>query len=213
MDRIRTKAFLGTIAALIGLEMVSLFFYRLSWFKSFTPLGWTGVVRGLQILLFFALFWMFSVPISTAGLKKFVRGSLVGLAVALILGSGFFLVVHLIRLLWGIDMRAFMNPGIRILDPLPLVILCLLGPFAEELFFRGLCYSLLRAHTGVWVAVALSSLFFGASHLLSAGALGVVLVPAVGGVVLALLYEFTGSLLAPFVLHALANFILFSRLL
>jgi membrane protease YdiL (CAAX protease family) len=35
----------------------------------------------------------------------------------------------------------------------------------------------------------------------------------VGGVVFALLYEYTGSLFAPFILHGAGNFILFSRII
>lgn len=213
MDRIRQKAFVATMAALIGLECASILLYRRPWAGRVTPLDWTGLVRGADILLFFLLFKRLDVPLAAVGLRRFVRGAVTGLAVALILGSGFFLAVYSIRWLWGVDLRGFVNPGIRVRGPALLVVLCLLGPFVEEIFFRGLCYTLIRAHTGVWVSVALSACLFGASHFLGSGALGVVLVPVVGGVVLALLYEFTGSLFAPFVLHAVANFVLFSGII
>jgi len=213
MDRIREKAFLATIASLIGLEVVSVFLQRLPWSRGFTPLGWTAMVRCADILLFFILFKILSVPLSEAGLRKFFKGFITGLAVSLILGSGFFLVLYSIRSLWGVDLRVFVNPGVRGLGLAPLAVLCLIGPFAEEIFFRGLCYTVIRAHTGVWVSVALTAFLFGTSHFLSTLALGVVLVPLVGGVILALLYELTGNLFAPFTLHALANFILFSRII
>lgn len=212
MDRIREKAFLATIAALIGLEFASLLLYRRPWARGFTPLGWTAMVRSADVFLFFILFKTLSVPVSAAGLKKFIKGAVTGLAVSLILGSGFFLVLYCIRLIWGVDLRVFLNPGVRVQGLAPLAVLCLLGPFVEEIFFRGLCYTLIRAHTGVWVSVSLSACLFGASHFLSTGALGVVLVPLVGGIVLALLYELTESLLAPFILHAVGNFIIFSRI-
>ncbi len=212
MDWVRRKAFLVTIAALIGLEWASVFLYGRPWARGFTPLGWTALVRGADILLFFLLFNALSVPVSAAGLKKLARGALTGLVVALILGSGVLLILHSIRWVWEVDLRAFLNPGITVRGLAPLAVLCLVGPFAEEIFFRGLCYTLIRAHTGVWVSVALSALLFGGSHLLSGNALGVVVLPLVGGVVLALLYEFSGSLLAPFILHAAGNFILFSRI-
>lgn len=212
MDRIREKPFLATIAALIGLECVSVFLYRLPWARGFTPLGWTALVRCADILLFLLLFQTLSLPLSTAGLRRFVRGSVTGLAVSVVLGSGFFLILHAIRFFWGVDLRAFVDPGVRVRTPAALGVLCLLGPFAEEIFFRGLCYTLIRAHRGVWVSVILSACLFGASHFLSAGALGAV-VPLVGGVVLALLYELTGSLFAPFILHTAANLVLFSGIL
>lgn len=212
MDRIRKKVFLATIASLIALEVVSVFLHRLSWARGFTPLGWTAMIRCADILLFFILFRILSVPPSEAGLRKFFKGSITGLAVSLILGSGFFLVLYSIRSFWGVNLRVFVNPGGRVLGVAPLAVLCLIGPFAEEIFFRGLCYSLIRAHRGIWVSVALTSFLFATSHFLSALALGVVLIPLVGGVIFALLYELTGSLFAPFTLHALANFILFSKI-
>jgi len=213
MDRLRENAFLATIASLIGVEFASVFLCRLPWAAGFTPLGWTAMVRCGDVFLFFILFKTLSVPLSAAGLTKFIKGSITGLAASLILGSGFFLVHYSIRLLWGVDLRVFVNPGVRVQEPAYLAVLCLIGPFAEEIFFRGLCYTLIRAHTWVWVSVALSALLFGASHFLMAGVLGVVLVPLVGGIVFALLFEWTGSLLTPFILHAVANFILFSRIL
>jgi len=213
MDRIRKTAFLATIAALIGLEFVSVFLHRQPWARVVTPLSWTAMVRCADIFLFLIFFWFLSVPMSAAGLRKFVKGSITGLAAALILGSGFFLVLYSIRSLWGVDLRAFVNPGVRVQDPVPLAILCLLGPFVEEIFFRGLCYTLIRAHSGVWVSVVFSAALFGASHFLSTGTLGLAIVPLVGGVIFALLYEFTGSLLVPFILHAVANLILFTRII
>lgn len=212
MGRLRTSGFLATIAALLVLEVSSVYFYRLSWVKSLTPLGWTAIVRSTDILLFLVLFKVFSIPVSAVGLRKLIRGSVIGLALSIILGGGFFGVVYAIRSLWGIDLRSFINPGVKVEGLFPLMVLSLLGPFAEEIFFRGLWYTLIRAHRGVVVSVAVSAALFGATHLLNTGALGAVIVPALGGIVLALLYESTQSLFAPFILHGLANFILFSRI-
>ncbi len=213
MDRIREHAFLATIASLIGLEVASLFLLRLPWVRGFTPLGWTAIVRCLDILLFFVLFGILHVPLSAAGVRRFIMGSVTGLVVSQILGSSFFLILHSIRWLWGVDLRVFLYSGVKVSGLAPLAVLCLLGPFAEEIFFRGLCYTVIRAHTRVWVSVVLSAALFGATHFLGGGTLSGVLVPFVGGIVFALLYEFTGSLLAPFILHGLGNFVLFSRIL
>jgi len=213
MDRVEKIAFLTTIAALIGLECVATLLHRQSWASVFTPLSWTAMVRCADILLFLIMFRLLSVPLSVVGLKKFVRGSIAGLAVSLALGSGFFLLSHMTRSLWGVDLRTFANPGVTVRAPAPLVTLCLIGPFVEEIFFRGLCYTLIRGHSGMWISVILSALLFAAGHFLNAGAPAVALIPFIGGIVFALLYEYTGSLFAPFALHAVANFILFTRII
>jgi len=88
MDRIRKEAFLATIGALIGLEVASLFLHRLPWARGFLPLSWTAMVRCADILLFFALFRIQSIPVSTVGLRNPVKGSIIGLAASLVLEHG-----------------------------------------------------------------------------------------------------------------------------
>ena len=213
MDRMSKIAFLATIAGLVGIEFASIFLHRLPWARAFAPLSWTAMVRFADILLFLSLFGLLSIPISAAGLRRVVRGSMIGLIASLVLGSGFFLVQHLVRSNWGVDLRAILGTGHKVRGLAPLALLCLLGPFVEEIFFRGLCYTLIRAYRGIWVSVALSAGVFAVSHLLTAVGLHVILVPLVGGVIFALLFEFSRSLFAPFVLHVVANFILFSGIL
>ncbi len=213
MERIKESALLATAAALVVLELAAAFLHRLALARGFSPLTWIAAVRCADMILFFTLFRILSVPFSTAGLRRFVRGSLMGLGVSLVLGSGFFLLLYAAQALCGVDLRAFVNPGLKVRGVLPLAVLCLLGPFVEEIFFRGLCYTLIRAHCGVWLSVVLSALIFAASHLLGAGTVAVVLVPLMGGVIFALLYEYADSLFAPFALHAVGNFILFSKII
>jgi len=213
MDRMKPIAFLGTIAALVALEWASPYLHRLSWGVPFSPLAWTALVRSMDVLLFLTLFRVLCVPISTAGLKRPATGILVGLAVSLVLGGGFFLFTLFVRLLWKIDLTALLGSGVRVRGVGSLVVLCLVGPFTEELFFRGLCYTLIKTNTAVWFAVISSTVLFGASHLLGGATATGVVVPLCGGVVLALLYELTGSLFTPFALHAMANFILFTRII
>lgn len=213
MDRMKFLAFLGSIAALAVLEWASPSLYHLLRAGAPPPLAWTAMVRAMDILLFLILFRFLAVPISAAGLNKPATGTLIGLGAALVLGGVFFVFAYLVRFLWKIDLTALVGPGGGVYDPGSLIVLCLVGPFTEELFFRGLCYTLIKTHTAVWVAVILSTALFGASHLLGGGGLHVVLVHLCGGVVLALLYELTESLFAPFALHAAANLILFTKLI
>jgi hypothetical protein len=95
-------------------------------------------------------------------------------------------------------MRPLMSPAW--LGPLILVI-GIIGPFGEEAFFRGFTYTTLRKRFGIAWATVLSALLFAFIHLNP-----LALVPIfVIGIVLAVLYERTGTLAAPFALHALNN--------
>jgi len=83
-----------------------------------------------------------------------------------------------------------------------LVSMGLVGPVAEELFFRGGLYAMLRQSLSVPQAVVVTSLFFASAH---AGQVGLPVIQLVGGVAFAVLYEKTGSLLAPVLVHAVGN--------
>ena len=77
---------------------------------------------------------------------------------------------------------------------------CVVGPFVEELFFRGLLYAWMRQGLAAWLCIALTSVLFASVH----GHLSVV--QLVGGVLFAGLYEWRNNVWPGFVLHAAANF-------
>ncbi|OLC29753.1 MAG: hypothetical protein AUH31_06125 [Armatimonadetes bacterium 13_1_40CM_64_14] len=83
-----------------------------------------------------------------------------------------------------------------------LVLLCVLVPIGEEVFFRGFIYNTLRRWGWVW-AVILSSVLFAAVHLQIVHFLPILLL----GVVLAVLYQRTGSLVASMAVHGVNNLI------
>lgn len=75
-------------------------------------------------------------------------------------------------------------------------------PFAEELFFRGIVYTWIRGRLGVGSSVFASALLFGGAHaVFPMVAIGAFLV----GLALAFVYERTGTLWAPVVVHAVFN--------
>jgi uncharacterized protein len=76
---------------------------------------------------------------------------------------------------------------------------CLIGPFVEELFFRGLLYAWMRQSISPVLCILLTSLLFASMH----GNLSVI--QLTGGILFALLYEWRKNIWAPFVVHALAN--------
>ena len=82
-----------------------------------------------------------------------------------------------------------------------LLVAGLLGPIAEEVFFRGFVYGYLR-RWGVITALAGSTLLFVLAH----PQLPALPVPQViGGIIFALAYEKEGSLAAPVTIHVLGN--------
>ncbi|MDR1158913.1 MAG: CPBP family intramembrane metalloprotease [Oscillospiraceae bacterium] len=78
---------------------------------------------------------------------------------------------------------------------------CLLLPFTEEVVFRGLGYRILRDGFPVRAAVVLQALIFAAFHLNLLQSFYVFPV----AIVLGLVYEWSGSLLAPVLLHVAFN--------
>ena len=80
-----------------------------------------------------------------------------------------------------------------------------LAPLSEEIFFRGFMYGGLRRRLPVWGAAAISGLVFGLLHYTGPDSIGVVPQLAVLGVLLAWLYERTGSLWPPIMLHVVNN--------
>jgi membrane protease YdiL (CAAX protease family) len=84
------------------------------------------------------------------------------------------------------------------------LLVCVAAPIAEELFFRGFCFTALRRWIGLVPGAIATGVIFGLIHAGSADA--VFLVPlAIFGALLCVLYHRTGSLLPPMVLHALNN--------
>ena len=90
-------------------------------------------------------------------------------------------------------------------DPLVLVLMvvvaCVGAPLAEEVIFRGYIYGVAKRFAGIPLAVVFSGLLFGAVH----GNLAALLPLTVLGIILALTYEYTGSLWGPIAIHFCFN--------
>jgi membrane protease YdiL (CAAX protease family) len=79
---------------------------------------------------------------------------------------------------------------------------------SEELVFRGILFRWLEEFGGSWVALLLTSAFFGASHLMNphASVIAAVGIALEAGVMLGAAYMLTRSLWLPMGLHAAWNF-------
>lgn len=88
------------------------------------------------------------------------------------------------------------------------ILIVVLAPLSEELFFRGFMFASLRRSMPLWPAAVIAAVVWGSLHL-SGGNIGVAVQLSVFGVILAWLYERSGTLWAPITAHALNNTIAF----
>jgi membrane protease YdiL (CAAX protease family) len=90
-------------------------------------------------------------------------------------------------------------------DPMVLILMAvaavLVAPISEEVVFRGYLYPAAKKFAGPWMAALCTGLVFAAAH----GSLAALLPLFIFGVVLALLYEKTGSIWAPVAVHFCFN--------
>jgi membrane protease YdiL (CAAX protease family) len=90
-------------------------------------------------------------------------------------------------------------------------LIVIVAPLSEELFFRGFMYAGLRRSLPLWPAALISALIWGSLHL-GGGNVGVAVQLSIFGVILAWLYERSGTLWAPIFAHMLNNTIAFTLL-
>lgn len=141
--------------------------------------------------------------------RKVLAASAAG-AIALMV---FITAVAEILILFGIKITGTPNGGVTAGDlhqlPISILFIVLIGPFAEELMFRGLLLDWLKQRIAAWQAVVLISLLFAAlhSHSFSNGVAGWLALAdrfllGIATSFLALRYK---SLRPSFILHAVNN--------
>jgi hypothetical protein len=89
-----------------------------------------------------------------------------------------------------------------------LLVGALIGPIAEEIFFRGILYGFFR-RWGIPAAVLLSTLLFVLPHSHSPG-LAIPVTQLIGGILFAVAYEIEKNLLVPITIHSLGNLAIFT---
>jgi uncharacterized protein len=92
------------------------------------------------------------------------------------------------------------------------LIVCV-APVTEEVFFRGFMFNGLRRGTSFAVAALVSAAIWGVFHYTGEGSWGVVLQLTVFGIVLAWLYERTGSVYPTIAVHGFNNALAFAILI
>jgi len=206
-NKISLKTFAAAAAAVLCIEAL---FRLMPPGATLTPLATLGVVRCLEAVLLIYIAVRLEKDPGSIGLTPARIPA--GLKQGLIWSAGFGLIV-------GIFYIALLAAGINVLhifiasrDPSPqqLVIFFLvggvIGPIAEEIFFRGIVYGFFR-QWGVPLAVLASTLLFVSIHPYGAH---LPVAQTVGGLVFAVAYEREKSLAVPITIHSLGNLAIFS---
>ncbi len=108
---------------------------------------------------------------------------------------------------WGIELKPQEQIGFFFMDlslPALVFLVCFMvfiGPVFEEIFFRGFAYQALRRRAGRWPCILLTALLFSALHASFS-----VFLPIMGlGVLLAYVFEKSGSLVPAITIHICQN--------
>jgi len=204
--RIKISTLLTVLLAIIGIEalMVTVHLHL-----QLYPLIITGMARTVQALV---IFWIVSerdVGIAAIGLSKATL--LQGLKKGLLWSAGFGLVVALAG---TVIYLAGINPAKLIQSSMPVkpvqiaLLFCIggiIGPVAEEIFFRGILYSFFR-RWGIFSALLVSTLVFVMIHPVR----GPAVTQAIGGILFGIAFEVEKNLMVPITIHALGNMAIFT---
>jgi len=206
-NKITLKTLLASITAILAAEVV----FRPAIASLFaSPLPGLGITRLAEIILLIFITLRFEKSAGAIGLAP--ANLLAGIKKGLIWSACFGIMAGiLILVLYAMGI----NPLKMLRSPRPnstplvfvyLVVGGVMGPIAEELFFRGILYGFFR-RWGVYTAVVLSTFLFILPHLSGSN------LPAtqlVGGVVFAIAYEKEKNLMVPIAIHCLGNLAIFS---
>jgi hypothetical protein len=205
--KIKLRTLLLCFAAVLAIELVT---WVVTSKSPYHPMLILATARLLQILLIILIVLTWGKGFSSIGLAR--SEMLSGLKKGLLWSAGFGALVSIACV--GLFV-AGINPLTLMKARLPtqtgdlilfFIVGGMVGPVAEELFFRGVLYGFLR-RWGLIVALVLSTLIFVLCHPIGHG---IPVTRLVGGFLFALAYEFGGSLAVPITIHGLGNLSIFS---
>ena len=206
-DRIQIDTLLISVATIVAVEVAARFLIPAC---ASNPLIVLGTARILQTALIILTVINWGKGLSSIGLipSSVVHGFKRGLVWSACFGSATSF-AFIALFLMDIDPFALIKAdlpktaGQRLLF---FAVAGLIGPIAEESFFRGILYGFLR-RWGIVTALAGSTLLFVLAHSIS---YNVSLPQIVGGILFALSYEVEGSLMVPVTIHVLGNLAIFT---
>jgi membrane protease YdiL (CAAX protease family) len=206
-DKIKLNTVILAVLIVGSIEIVSRFLIGRG---LLAPLAGVGLARLFAIVLLLILIRKGEKRLSAIGLQ--VAGTFQGFKKGLIWAISFGAAAGL-----ALVVLYFFDVGTQGLFQMPLpqagsklilffVVGAVIGPLAEEIFFRGILYGFLR-RWGVFFAVAMSTLLFVLPH--SYGHL-IPITQVIGGILFAIAYEIEKNLLVPITIHVLGNLAIFT---
>lgn len=208
------KITLKTMAASIAVVLIAEILVRPIISTVFiSPLPGLGITRTLEIILLILVVIQFEKSVAAIGLAPEILSA--GIQKGMLWSACFGITAGILILVlyaFGINTLGLLFtplPNSKMLVLIYFVVGGVIGPVAEEIFFRGILYGFLR-QWGVYLAVGLSTFLFVLPHL-TGGSLP--FTQLVGGIVFALAYEKENNLLVPLTIHCLGNLAIFSMTL
>ncbi len=177
---------------------------------AYNPIIVLGAVRFLQAGMIIMIVLIRERGLSAIGLS--LTGVFPGLGRGGLWSAGFGLIVltgFVVFYAAGLDPLSLIytrlpaNPGHIVLF---FIVGGLIGPIAEEVFFRGIVYGFLR-RWGAPMAIILSTLAFVLAHPVFPE---IPITQMVGGLLFAVAYEVEKNLMAPITIHVLGNLAIFT---
>jgi len=173
------------------------------------PVLVTGAIRMFDICIVLGIIYAFHHNFFVIGLSNSTAAS--GFRQGILWSAGFGILALLaagILLFAGIPPRSLIQISVPALPGRRLIFLMvggIIGPIAEEIFFRGVIYGFLRRWSFLLALLGSTALFV-FSHYLTGG---VSFIQIVGGIVFSVSYETSKSLYCPIIIHTLGNLALF----
>ena len=200
------------IISILGIAAIELVARMLLNYNLLAPLTGVGMARLAEIIFLLALIKFKENRLSIIGLTspQIYKGLNRGVIWAVLFGvaAG---VVLFISYLAGVKVTALFRMQLPSESSRLIAFLLLgglIGPVAEEIFFRGILYGFFR-RWGIPAAVLLSTLLFVMPHSHSS-ALGIPVTQLIGGILFAVAYEIEKNLVVPITIHSLGNLAIFT---
>lgn len=207
-SKIKIKTLCISLATIAFIEVATRIVVSGTYFNTMMILCTARLLETVLIVLI-VLIWGKGMPSIGLAPSTIVRGIKKGLIWSAAFGLVTFL-AFIALFLFDINPLKFIHthlPGKTSEIILFFLIGGIVGPIAEEVFFRGMLYGFFR-RWGILVALILTTLIFVLAHPVFPG------IPAtqvVGGLIFAVAYEVEGSLMVPITIHILGNMAIFTH--
>ena len=208
-NKIKLSTTFAAIAVIIVVEITIRFLIN---HNILTHLGGLGLARVTEIFLLLVIVKVRQQHFSSIGLAwpnlhtGFKKGLIWSVSFGAAAGIGM-LIIHLadfeISGIFRMQLPAVSNRLVIFF-----LVGVLIGPIAEEIFFRGILYGLFR-RWGAPTAILLSTLLFVLPHTHASGSF-IPVTQLIGGILFAVAYEVEKNLLVPMIIHCLGNLVIFT---